>query len=152
MASIDWPTLQEIAKSVADAKNAYLVDLAGRKEGARRIIQVFVDTDEGITIAQCADISRELGSIIDAKNVIQEPYELEVSSPGIEKPLKLLRQYKKNVGRPYKVDFWQEDERRTMSGTLTAVEGEHLTFTSANKESITLDFSKIIESTEELPW
>jgi ribosome maturation factor RimP len=152
VAFIDWPTLEEIAKSVADSRNAYLVGVAGRKEGPRRIIQVFVDTDEGITIAQCAEVSRDLGAALDAKNVVQEPYELEVSSPGIERPLKLLRQYKKNVGRKYKVEFWQENERRTMSGTLAAIEGERLTFTTEKKDIVTLDFSKIIESIEELPW
>jgi len=152
VSAIDWAKLEETAKSAVEAREAYLVGVSSRKEGARRIIQVFADTDTGITIAQCAEISRELGSALDAINAVEGPYDLEVSSPGIDRPLKLLRQYKKNVGRKYRVEFWQESERRTMSGTLAAVEGEQLTFATDKKEPVILEFSKIIESTEELPW
>ncbi len=152
MASIEWPILEKIVQSGVNGRDAFLVGTAERRERGRRIIQVFVDTDDGITIAQCAEISRELGAELDAQNVVNEPYELEVSSPGIEKPLKLLRQYKKNVGRKYRVQYWQENERRTFSGTLAAIEGEKLTFTAEEQSAITLEFSNIIESIEELPW
>lgn len=149
---IDWQKIEEIVRSVADRHNAFFVDLAERRERGRRLFQVFVDTDDGITIAQCAEISREVGDELDAQNAINEPYELEVSSPGIDKPLKLLRQYRKNVGRKYRVDYRQENERKTLIGTLAAIEGEKLTFTNEKKEPVSLEFSRIIESIEELPW
>lgn len=152
MGSIDWPKLEGVAQAVANARNAYIVECADRKEGARRVIQIFVDTDEGITIAQCAEISRELGAALDVQNIINEPYELEVSSPGIDKPLKLLRQYRKNVGRKYAVQYWNEKERQTLTGVLSAVEGETLSFTTEKQGIVLLEFSKIIESIEELPW
>jgi ribosome maturation factor RimP len=152
VASIEWPILEKIVQSGVNGRNAFLVGMAERREGGRRIIQVFVDTDAGITIAQCAEISREVGAELDAQSVINEPYELEVSSPGIERPLKLLRQYKKNVGRKYKVRYLIGKESRTFSGTLAVIVGEKLTFTAEKKNAITLEFSDIIESIEELPW
>jgi ribosome maturation factor RimP len=148
----EWPKLEGSVQSVLGARNAFLVEMTERKERGRRILQVFIDTDEGITIAQCAEISRELDITLDEQNIINEPYELEVSSPGIEKPLKLLRQYKKNLGRKYKVQYLQGDDRQTFSGTLAAIDGERLTFTLDKQEAVTLEFSKIIESIEELPW
>ena len=152
MASIEWPILEKIVQTGVNGRNAFLVGMAERREGGRRIIQVFVDTDDGITIAQCAEINREVGAELDAQSVFNEPYELEVSSPGIERPLKLLRQYKKNIGRKYKVRYLQGKESRTFSGTLAAIEGEKLTFTAEKQNVITLEFSDIIESLEELPW
>lgn len=152
MASIEWPKLEGIVQSALSIRNAFLVGFAERRERGLRIIQVFVDTDDGITIAECAEISRDLGAEMEALNVINEPYELEVSSPGIEKPLKMLRQYRKNVGRKFKIQFWKDTERQTFSGTLATIEGEKLTFTTEKQEIVTLEFSKIIESIEELPW
>lgn len=152
MASIEWQKLEEIVQTVVAARNAFLVEMKERKEGGRRIIQVFVDTDDGITIAQCAEISRELGAELDAQNTISESYELEVSSPGIEKPLKLLRQYKKNLGRKFKVQWMHGDEQQILRGTLASIDGEILTLVNDKQEKVSLEFSKIIESIEELPW
>ncbi len=144
--------MEEITESVVNAHQAFFIGLADRRERGRRILQVFVDTDDGITIAQCAEISRDLGVELDKQSVVNESYELEVSSPGIDKPLKLLRQYKKNIGRRYNVEYWQESERRNLKGKLAAVDGEQVTFTDDEQKAVTLAFSKIIGSTEELPW
>lgn len=152
MSQQELSKVQEVLESIAGARNAYCIGLGERRERGRRIIQVFVETDEGITIAQCGEISRELGARLDALNLLNEPYELEVSSPGVEKPLKLLRQYKKNVGRKFKIYYCEGIERKTLTGTLSGVEGEQLTFATGKGEAVTLEFSKIIESIEELPW
>ena len=152
MAVFDWKTIDGILEAVADAHGAFIVGRSERAERGRRIIQVFLDTDEGISIAQCAECSRDLAAKLDELNVITEPYELEVSSPGLEKPLKVLRQYKKNVGRRFKVTYWQETEKKLLVGTLSDVQGERLTFANENKEPTTIEFSRIIESLEELPW
>ena len=152
MESLNWQKLEEIVRSLLEGHNAFFVGHAVRRERGHRVFEIYVDTDEGITISQCAEISRELGAALDAQAVVNEPYELEVSSPGIEKPLKLLRQYKKNIGRKYKVDYWQENDRKTFKGTLIGIDGERLTFSDEQQSPVTLEFSKIIESIEELPW
>lgn len=152
MGSIDWRKLEDLAGTVANAKDAFVVGVEGRKEGARRLIRVLVDTDEGISIAQCAEISRDLGSALDEQNIINEPYELEVSSPGIEKPLKFLRQYRKNIGRKFKVEYSSGGERRTLIGTLKEINGETLVFDAVKLGSVSIEFSNILESIEELPW
>jgi ribosome maturation factor RimP len=152
MAAIDWNIVEEALKPVVEARGAFLVGRAERRERGRRIIQLFVDTDEGISVGQCADLSRELGAKLDGLNAVNEPYELEVSSPGIDRPLTLLRQYRKNVGRTFAVKYWQDAERRTLKGTLSAVADDRLTFVGENGEPTTIEFSKIIESIEELPW
>ncbi len=152
MASKEWSKLVEMLTSIVSARNVFLVGMEEQKERGQRVIKAFVDTDEGITIAQCAEINREFAAVLDAQNLINEPYELEISSPGIDRPLKLLRQYKKNLGRKFTVQYLRSDERVSFTGVLQAIEGEKLTFATDKQETQSLEFSKIIESIEELPW
>ncbi|MBI5463538.1 MAG: ribosome maturation factor RimP [Ignavibacteriales bacterium] len=133
--------------------NAYLVDVTVGGEGRGKIVTVLVDTESGISIQQCAQISRALGRLFDAENLIDGPYRLEVSSPGIDKPIKLLRQFKKCVGRKFSVQYTFEDKTRSLVGRLELIEGNVLHFSTENQqEVITLDFSTIIDAREVLPW
>ncbi|WP_304233734.1 ribosome maturation factor RimP [Jiulongibacter sediminis] len=85
---------------IADSK-FYLVDLKVSTSKIKQKITVLVDTDEGILIDECSTISRQLGELLDEE--IDNAYTLEVSSPGIDHPLKLSRQFVKNIGRTLKV-------------------------------------------------
>ncbi len=152
MAAIDWKKVEELLDPIIAVRGVFLVGHADRKERGRKVLQMLVDTDQGITIAQCAEVSRELAAKLDEFDAIGEPYELEVSSPGIDRPIVVLRQYRKNIGRKFTVQYWEGTERRTLRGTLTALEGDHLTFASEEGTSTTLEFPKIIESLEILPW
>ena len=80
---------------------------------------VLVDGDSGIGIADCAAISRHVGFHLEEENVIDTPYNLEVSSPGIDTPLTLTRQYTKNIGRmlSVKMDDGTKREGRLLNAT-----------------------------------
>lgn len=150
------PKINEKIKSlltpVLDQHQAYLIDVAIRNERGGKLVQVFVDTDAGVTIDQCAQISRELASEIEKENVIETSYRLEVSSPGIDKPLRFLRQYQKNVGRRIKVTFHRADAKSTVVGVLTGIVDDQLTFQPEKGEPVTVRFLEIIESKVGLPW
>jgi ribosome maturation factor RimP len=68
-------------------------------------LEVFMDSDSGLTLEKCQRISRYLESHIDEEGWLGEKYTLEVSSPGLSRPLKLKRQYLKNIGRKVEVTF-----------------------------------------------
>jgi ribosome maturation factor RimP len=144
--------LQELLAPVLESHNAFFIDIVLRHERGARLVQVFLDTDQGITVDECAAISRDFGRILDAEGLFDSPYRLEVSSPGIERPLRHLRQYHKNVGRRFNVTFRKDQERANLSGKLEAISGNTLTFLSENGEMVALDFSDIIEAKERLPW
>lgn len=144
--------VQTLLSSILDRQAAFLIEVSIRNERSGKLIQVYADTDKGITIEECAQISRELERELDREGVIPGPYKLEVSSPGLERPLKLLRQYRKNIGRRFKVLHQLPDSRTTLVGRLESVAEDKLTFQTDGGESVTLDFSKIIETKEELPW
>lgn len=78
------------------AKDLFLVDVKLSLGGKK--IEVFVDSDEGIHIEECALISRALEANLDGSGLIPENYTLDVSSPGMSNPLKVPRQYKRRIG------------------------------------------------------
>lgn len=141
--------IKELLHPIADACGAFVVEVAVKNERGGKLIQAFVDTDKGITIGDCAAISRELARALDQTNLVQTSYRLEVSSPGIDKPVRMLRQFQKNVGRRFNVTYRGGEP---LLGTLQNVDGETLEFQTEAGEVISIDFSKIIESKVELPW
>lgn len=145
--------IQETALPILERRGAFLLDVSVRFERGTRVVQVFADTDRGITVDECADISRELSrEIATASPFGASPYQLEISSPGIDRPLKLLRQYQKNVGRRFRVKFAGANGPAQLTGTLVSVVDDQITFQEENGEAISLPFDQILESKEELPW
>ena len=92
--------IKEILEKLLQEKDSYLVELKVRKG---QLVQVFVDRDPRITIEDCAWISRGLQKELDKEFPFSEQHTLEVSSPGMGEPLKVLRQYKKNAGREVEI-------------------------------------------------
>jgi ribosome maturation factor RimP len=137
---------------VLERAGAYMVDLSIKVEQRSRVVQILVDTDAGITIDACADLSREIGTVLESAGVIDGPYRLEVSSPGLDKPLRLLRQYPKNIGRPFRVRYRSGASTTELRGRLTAVADARLTFAPEGVPAVEIPFEQIIECKEELPW
>lgn len=144
--------IRDVAESVLKQHDAFFVDCQIRNERGARVIQLLVDTDTGITIDQCAKVSRALSAEMDTHPVFETSFHLEVSSPGIDRPLMLLRQYHKNVGRKFKVKYSTGTEPQTVAATLVSVVEDQLTFRTEKGERVSLSFDHIIESKEELPW
>lgn len=144
--------IEEVAVPILNSISAFIVDIEIRTGDRRKIIQLSIDTDSGITIDQCADMSRALAAALELQGVIPDSYVLQVSSPGLTKPLKLLRQYRKNVGRRFRVRFKENNEGVEIVATLSGMEGETLVFLTDENKTYTIPYENIIESTEELPW
>lgn len=88
-------------KELLEPERQFLVDAKISDSKIRRKITVLIDTDSGIGIDECTKVSRELGAKLE--ELIEDAYILEVSSPGLDTPLKLKRQYSKNSGKKLKV-------------------------------------------------
>lgn len=85
-------------------------------------LKVFLDADRGLTLDQCKRVNRSLETFLDESLLIGEKYSLEVSSPGLDRPLVLMRQYQKNIGRMIELVLVEEGEK--IEGVLTAVSEE----------------------------
>lgn len=86
-------------------------------------MEIFIDCDNGLTLRKCQKISRYLETYIEENNWMPEQYSIDVSSPGIGRPLTLLRQYKNNIGRKIEIT---PVEGKKMEGKVVGVEDENV--------------------------
>jgi ribosome maturation factor RimP len=100
---------------------------------------VLVDGDQGITIDQCGDLNRALSEELDRTDWFKDSYMLEVGTPGLDHPLKLKRQYRKNTGRQLKV---VKSDGSVVKGRLKSVEEDGIVM-EAGEESASVGFSEI---------
>ena len=91
-----------ITEKLADSSQ-FLVDVIVKGHKGPQKVLVIIDSDNGVTIDDCANLSRELSKAFDDTQLFTGSYMLEVSTPGLDQPLKLRRQYQKNIGRAVRV-------------------------------------------------
>lgn len=124
-----------------------LVDIEFGKVGRDAVLRLFIDKEGGIMLDDCADVSRELSMILDVEDVISCNYTLEVSSPGLDRPLKKPSDYERFTGRLIKVRTYeplQDDKgnkRKTFLGKLEGLfDGViRMTLTEGQSASIPLE-------------
>jgi ribosome maturation factor RimP len=106
-----------IAGKLTDSSQ-FLVDVIVKGHKGPQKVVVLIDSDKGVTIDECADLSRELSKAFDETQFFTNSYMLEVSTPGLDQPLRLKRQYHKNIGRGIKV---AKKDGQTVEGKLSGV-------------------------------
>jgi ribosome maturation factor RimP len=131
-----------ISNEIAEKLNFFVIDINFRGDNRKKIIEVFVDAEKNIDADNLAEISREINSIIEEQNIIQQAYRLDVSTPGVDRPLKFLKQFPKHINRNFEVTYKTGDETRTITGKLLSVEREELIFLSDKKELL-IEFNNI---------
>jgi ribosome maturation factor RimP len=116
------------------------------------VIEIFVDSDRNIDIDTLASLNREIGFLLEAGDVIEGRYNLNVSSPGLDRPLTMPGQYRKNTGRPLRIKMRHPEGTKTIKGTLTKVSDDAIELKLANGEEYRIPFDAIEESKVVLPW
>ncbi len=101
-------------------EDCYLVEIKQHKDDK---LEIFIDCDSGVNFEKCRKVSRFLESYIEEYELLDRNYTIDVSSPGIDRPLKLLRQYKKNIGRKLEVSLI---EQKAKTGKLLEVEEDFI--------------------------
>jgi ribosome maturation factor RimP len=119
--------------------------------GKRRLLRVAVDKDGGVTMDDIADATREVSRLLDESDVMgEQPYTLEVTSPGIDRPLTLPRHWRRNEGRLVKVACTDGSSltgrvlRSDETGALLDVSGQHhqVPFTDVAKARVQVEFNR----------
>ena len=105
-----------VEEKIADRPDLFLVDVKMHSNGK---LIILVDGDKGIGISDCVAISRHVGFHLEEENTIETAYNLEVSSPGIDTPLTLLRQYAKNINRDLAIKMADGTKREGKLSSLT---------------------------------
>lgn len=139
--------VKAIALPILDSMGVELVDIEFGMVGRDAVLRLFIDKDGGITLDDCADVSRQLSLILDVDEVISVNYTLEVSSPGLDRPLKKQADYDRFAGRLIKVRTYEPlpddkgNKRKTFLGKLDGlVDGVvKMTLTEGQTASIPLE-------------
>ncbi|WP_456386037.1 ribosome maturation factor RimP [Desulfolithobacter sp.] len=102
-----------------------LVEVQYRREGHGWVVRLFIDREGGVTIDDCASVSRQLSAWLDVEDLISHAYNLEVSSPGLERPLKKREDFIRFAGRKARVKLQEPmDGRRVFTGIIDRVEDD----------------------------
>jgi ribosome maturation factor RimP len=119
---------EELLLPIAKAHGYEIVDVEFVKEGGNRFLRVYLDKPDGITVDDCEIASRELSDKLDEKDFIEESYVLEVSSPGLGRPLKKEKDYIRNIGELVEIRTFQAiDKQKEFCGILKAYDAGTVT-------------------------
>jgi ribosome maturation factor RimP len=101
-----------LTREVADGMGVELVDVELRGAGRRTLLRVTIDREGGVTVGDCERFSRDLGAMLDVEDLLEESYTLEVSSPGLDRPLKGVGDFRRHRGRLVNVSLRDKVEGR----------------------------------------
>ena len=109
----------------------------------RLILRVLVDKEGGISIDQCQQVSRQVASVLDVEQIIKSAYSLEVSSPGLDRPLVKQDHYERYQGHQIKLTYFEPGQgKRTITGLLLEVNG-HTMIVECEQERLSIKFESI---------
>lgn len=141
-------TVQQLLEPILEDMALELVDLEFKREGRDWFLRIFIDKPGGVTLDDCAEVSRGVGAVLEVENVIETAYRLEVSSPGLDRPLKKLPDFERFQGELVKVKTFEKmdpdgrgHERKTFVGELLGVEEGRVRIRQTDKKGGVVAFS-----------
>jgi ribosome maturation factor RimP len=139
--------LAEIASEVAKKRAVEFVhcQLAGSRRNLT--VRVFIDKPSGVTVEDCADVSRDIEAVLDAEDLIPSTYVLEVSSPGIERGLFNIGDFEKFKGQAARIKMAEPiDGQRNFIGTIAAVENDDIVIEDRSRGRVRLSHDKVAKA------
>jgi ribosome maturation factor RimP len=124
----DRETIEQIERlliPILRDESIELVEVEFRPSGKKWLLRIFIDKEGGVTIDDCVKVNRELGRALDVDDLIEHPYTLEVSSPGLTRPLKRAEDFHRYRGRSCKIVTREAiDNTNQFSGEIIGLVGD----------------------------
>ncbi|MFP4042902.1 MAG: ribosome maturation factor RimP [Bacteroidales bacterium] len=138
-------TVTDFVLPIAHSENLNLVDVEFLKEGSDWILRVFLENKDGdLTIEECEKVSRALSVILDEEDPIDKSYILEVSSPGLERPLKTEEDFERFKGELIAVKTFKKiNGQKEFIGNLKSFEAVKITLILGDDQEITIDYNLV---------
>jgi ribosome maturation factor RimP len=134
----------EIARPILDSLMLELVDVSYSSGGRKGLLRVFIDKSEGVTLEDCEKVSQYLGPALDVEDPIPHAYTLEVSSPGLDRPLKRREDFTRSIGKRVRVKTLKPIEyNHTLIGRLTAAGEAGIEIVMDNGKVVAIPFEEI---------
>ncbi|MGQ9797885.1 MAG: ribosome maturation factor RimP [Ignavibacterium sp.] len=143
MDKIKEKILKIIQNSISET-DFLLVDLNIRGDQRKRIIEVFVDSSKNVSADDLAELSSKINETLSETEEIGN-YRLDVSTPGVDRPLKFIEQYPKNVNRNFELEYHFGNEVKKVKARLVSVNGNELTFNDGRNEFL-INYNQIIKA------
>ena len=142
--------IKELADSIAKQYAVELVDIDLVGSSRKPIIRIFIDKENGVTLEDCGGFSRALSALFDVEDPIPTAYVLEVSSPGLDRPLKELKDFQRSIGKLAKiVTRTKIEQQNVFIGRIIGVAGGNITLSFDDKE-IGIPFDQISKARLEI--
>src|SRR5690606_8566552 len=127
--------LQALIEPVVSSLDCELWGLEYLTQGKYTTLRLYIDAREGVTLEDCEKVSRQVSAVMDVEDPIDGEYTLEVSSPGLDRPLYTLEQYARYIGEMVNLRLrLARDGRRKFKGKILAVEGDQVRVAVDDKE------------------
>ena len=136
--------LEEIVGPILQDSGFELVEIEVGARGRKAIIRIFMDSEDGVTIDDCTRMSEEIGVNLEATNPISESYVLEISSPGLDRPLTKERDFRRSIGDKIHLILKQPlDGEKELLGKLEAIENGIIKITYGKNKSFEISLGDI---------
>lgn len=135
---------EELLLPIMEENRFELVDVEYVKEGGTKYLRAYIDKEGGITIDDCERVSRAFGELLDREDFIDESYVLEVSSPGLMRPLKKERDFEKSLGQKVEIHLYKPiDKEKELTGVLKAYSSQDVTVLREDGSELKIEKSQI---------
>ncbi len=148
--SIKTEQLDTLLEPIISSMDYEYVGLDYISQGRHSILRIYIDSAAGVNVDDCAKVSHQVGSVLDVEDPISDEYTLEVSSPGINRPLFKLAHYEQFIGEEAKFKTFRPQNgenigtgQRKFRGFITSIDGNNIQFTIEENQIINIAFSEI---------
>ena len=130
---------EALLEPIVNTHNFELVDVEYVKEGSDYYLRAYIDKEGGITIDDCELVSKAFEQKLDSEDFIKDAYILEVSSPGLTRPLKKDKDFERSIGKEIEIKTYKAiDKNKALAGTLKSYDKDSVTIVAEGKEIIIL--------------
>ena len=145
-------TIQSMVTPILQEMDLELVDVHYRREQGGWILRLIIDRENGVTLDDCTAVSREVSQLLDIEDIIEQVYNLEVSSPGLDRPLKSMGDFQRFTGRKAKVTTREPIQgNQVFIGRINKVEDE-LIILEVGQQELSIPFSEVARARLEVEF
>jgi ribosome maturation factor RimP len=144
--------IEAVALPVLEEMGLELVEVQYRREQNGWVLRLTIDKQDGINLDDCAAVSREISQLLDIEDIVDQAYNLEVSSPGLNRPLKSMAEFERFVGRLAKIKTVEPiGGEHVFIGKISKTEGESIVLELSGKE-MTIFLSQVAKARLEVEF
>jgi ribosome maturation factor RimP len=136
--------ITKLVHNILQDNGIELIDIICRREGGGNVLRILADTESGITIDECAKVNELISEVLDKDNLIDESYLLEVSSPGLDRPLKTKADFLRQKGKKIRIHTYAPvEDRKEFIGVLEGFDGKDISILTEKGARISIALDKV---------